>query len=176
MSKECAFKSSNRDVLDAWEAGLRKRSEYTQACNDLIAQYPGYSLVSSNLCGVEMIEAISRTDTDAPPPGPLWRKVKWYWVPYCKTKAGKQLHDHLGTLRSERPEYPGMHGRALIGWQSISPGVFRVKDELVVNWPISEDEVRSHSWFDGKIWDSLKMSEFYVLKESVDESESSKIT
>lgn len=171
------FKTSDPRVLESFTKAKDAHAEWRKAIHEFTKSvHPEAGPMVGTTWGVDNFDGISLVDPI--PDG--WRVMKQkrgadFLVPKRSVKAGKAAGAQLDALRKApdvRASLLGMPNLVWHGMGSTSPGVDdRLEDGvLYVTWstdPIKADKGFSNTAeLDLDIWERVKLSEFYALKEA----------
>jgi hypothetical protein len=104
-----------------------------------------------------------------------WRldRKRWVLVPFMKTARGKKIRKALDALqrRDQRSDLIGMPSSLFSGWAWCQPGIEVHDGAMFVEWP---DEGPPVEKIDLTIWEPVKLSEWYAMKEAEESAKGEK--
>ena len=113
----------------------------------------------------DSITGVIPINDEDPPPG--WRRDKdGAWVPRLTTKLGKQLKVELEAVQPPihlLEVLPGMERFTMRGNKIFTPAMFVLDEVMYLYWAAAPDYV------DFTIWEEIKISDWYLAKETNDE-------
>lgn len=180
MSEITAVYTSNDPRhRDAFEAVRAKQEAVMPARKAFAAEYPGAKLMGHD-------GTISTIRFETEPDMNVWRKAQgrnaWMqFVPRVKPKSiedrktADELRERMKAMSApERASFVGMPDHS--GWFT-RPGYRLVDDTLWLWWgeTTNFETIEKDPAFDGTIWQRRKVSEYYVMTESLEEKSADKL-
>lgn len=167
------YKSTDPDVLAAWDDTQRRFQEWREAKSAWAQQFPDHEALAVQ--GSDSVSVVGLQGDETP--GPAWRQTTRanieLWVPDKRTKAGKAIAQQLDALSVDHmKDIPGMPDMAMSGNHWHSPGLFVYDGVAYVHWSCTfaevEDSTRgwSRTAFDASKWERIKRSELYAAQEA----------
>lgn len=193
MTVESVFTTSNSEVVEIHKKWLAEIDAFHDARDQIEKQFERRVYYSrpgggpTRIMGLEPIDADYQRDAVLPEGLRLDKKGRQdMLVPMMRSARGKAIEKEWRALSVKTPTYPGMTDsvwaaddgfRSHIYW----PGVFLRDDVLWCYWgtsaervtgEVADDERRVATGFDPEIWQVRRLSEFYAMKESLEEAKS----
>lgn len=176
------FRSDKQEVLDALHAAKDAYLEWSDRIEAFAAEVHPDSkpmVRRQNRGGGDRFDAVSVRE-----PVPEGWRVKTQregadlMVPRLSTKAGKAWNERLNEIREApdiRSSLPGMPSGGLDGLAYVAPGIEEHDGAVWVIWSCDPDAMdsgwsRTSKKVDGFIWERVKLSEYYAMKEALEVS------
>lgn len=167
MTRECAYRSTDAGVLEAWAAMEVRWVEYDRACRAVAAEFPDHGVLESqSFGGCFQFAGLS----GATSPGELWRLVHGrhndFWWPSKRSKDGVALHEQLGAIRFDRVSLAGMP-HCFMDHESgcmVTCGAYLIDGVVWVHWNRSREIVDPK--VDLAVWAPMLLSEYHAAKEA----------
>lgn len=176
---ETAFRTTNKQVLEAHEAYLTFHADLGEKRVAFAHRFgePAVMTKRSGMGhGTHVVGLPGDPNSDVYPDGWRWSPSVEHLIPNLRKKLGKDIAVEMGKdLTDPGPDLPGMPPFHMQGFGIHSPAYFLWDGALYVGWgcPLegfhSIDD-RHGDKVDLTLWDSIKISTYYVAVEQYRES------
>lgn len=173
---EVAYKSTDAEVLAAWDAFLVEREQIAEKRRALSERYDGRGVMVSRVGfghDTRVVGLEQRADDEdgqvigengelrVPKKGPPYRTI----VPNIRRKAGKDLAAELDGVTLRGPDLPGVPSFALVGLHALSPTLALREGAVYALWSEDIGDNATGGELDAGRWSPIRLSEYYAATE-----------